>query len=379
MARALKLCYYTTVNALLLLLALELGMRLLHKPEELAKASVRDVPYQLHPFFQSSFPLSTAVSRDPRFYGWPTNPELPAGFEEGRQRILFLGGSTTACRYPHLVRWLLEQQQVPATAFIAGYDWHCSLHSLYKLETYADTVQPDLIVVLEGINDFYRGFTSPALSLPEYREDYSHYAGALYPFWQSGLARGDARPAFFAQPIGRFAHEASHDDSLGGWFRALAHESLLVRSLRSAAPPVEEAQTIVSMEQDAVLRALPAFERNMRSLVRSAKRRGIPTVLLSMPWSLGSARTFLAPAWFFTNDGLHMLDEAGFDMGMRRFAETVEQLGRDEGVEVVSMHREITDAALFQDEVHLTDAGQEQEARALVREILLRKLLPRQR
>jgi lysophospholipase L1-like esterase len=379
MARALKLLYYTTVNALLLLFAIELGMRLLHSPEAPAKASLRDVPYQLHPYFQSSYPLTTAVSRDPRFYGWPTNPELPAGFELGRQRILFLGGSTTACRYPHMVRWLLEQQQIPATAFIAGYDWHCSLHSLYKLETYADTVQPDLIVVLEGINDFYRGFTSPVLSLPEYREDYSHYAGALHPFWQSGLAREDGRPAFFAQPIGRFAHEASHDDSLGGWFRALAAESLLVRSVRSAAPPAEAAQTVVAMEPEAVLRALPAFERNMRSLVRSAKRRGIHTVLLTMPWSLGSARTFLAPAGFFTNDGRQMLDDAGFEMGMRRFAEKLEQLGRDEGVDVVSMHREITEPALFQDEVHLTDAGQAQEARALVREILLRKLLPKQR
>lgn len=379
MGRALKLLYYTAVNAVLLLIALELGLRLFHEPEKPAKASVRDVPYQLHPYFQTSFPPSAVVSRDPRFYGWPTNPESAAAFEPGRHRILFLGGSTTACRYPHLVRWLLEQQHAPASVFIAGYDWHCSLHSLYKLETYADTVQPDLVVVLEGINDFYRGFTAPFFSLPEYREDYSHYAGALYPFWQSGLARGDGRPAYFAQPIGRFTHEAHHDDSVGGWFRALADESLLARSVRSLAPPPEETQTIVAMEPDVVLRALPAFQRNMRSLARSARMRGIPTVLLTMPWSLGSSRTFLSPAGFFTNDGRQMLDEAGFDMGMRRFAETVEQLGRDEGVEVVSMHREITDPALFQDEVHLTEAGQEQEARVLVREILLRKLLPKQR
>ncbi len=375
MARTAKLVYFTLVNAILLLLLLELGARLIHKPDPLQNVSSTSVPYQLHPFFQSSCPPSTALSRDPRFHGWPTNPPMPEALEGPHRRILFLGGSTTASRYPHLVRWLLDAQGLSTSAFICGYDWHCSLHSLYKLETYADTVRPDLVIVLEGINDFYRGFTSPALSLPEYREDYAHYAGALHPFWIAGTAREDQRPAFFAQPIGRYSDHAARDDSVGGWFRLLADQSLLLRNIRELAPRQEPQGLSVPMEESVVLRSLPAFERNMRSLARSARRRDIPMVFLTMPWTLQSTRTFLPPAGFFTNDGVHHLDDAGFQMGMSRFAQSVEQIGGEEGVEVISLHKEIEDPGLFTDEVHLNDAGLEQEARVVVRELLARGLV----
>lgn len=361
--------YFGLVHAVLLLLAVELCLRACAESDPEATSSRDSVPYQLHPYFQTSFAQTPTTSRDPRFPGWPTNPETGA-FDAGRKRVLFLGGSTTACNYPHMVRWLLEREIGPTTAFIAGYDWHCTLHSLYKLETYADSVQPDLVVVLEGINDFYRGFTPPELSLPEFREDYSHYSGALHAFWQPGQARGDGRSTFYAQPIGAHSHLARQDDSIAAFFKVWARESLLVRELRECLPQRERELQPTSMPESLSLRALPVFERNLRSIARSARTRGIPVLFVTMPWTLGSKRAFLAPALFFTNDGVHSLDEAGFNLGMQRFAECVEQTARAEGAKCLSLHREITNPEWFEDEVHLTRAGQEVEARAVVRAIV---------
>jgi hypothetical protein len=375
--------YLVLANTLVLCVALEVGWRALAPAVERGTryVSVRgdDVPYALHPYFQTSFPPDSNTLRGARLAGWPVHPMKDDG---ARFRVVFLGGSTTATMYPYHVRDELERALGPTTIYVLGYDWHCSLHSLYKLWTYADTIAPDLVVVLDNVNDFYRGFTSPATSLPQYREDYSHHAGALHAFWTVGRSRFDGRPVFHARPNGAFEAFEGHADDLASLGGDLLSASAFLRSVRAgfARPPTTEA-IVTAMPDGVVLRALPQFERNMANLARSCRVKDVPVLFLTMPWTLASGRSFLPPGTFFTNDGRHHLDDAGFRMGIERFNDAVLALADEPHAHVFALHERIIDPALFLDEVHLTKEGQKLEGEAVARHVIENELLrtPRER
>jgi hypothetical protein len=351
--RIVRALYFLVANTLILGAALEFGWRAFVgtgvKTSEVVPAGKDDVPYALHPYFQTIWPPGRAASRDPRVAGWPVEP-LKTAFKPGRFRIMFLGGSTTACSYPFLARADLEQRIGPTTVYVLAYDCHCSLHSLYKFWTYADTIQPDLVVVLENINDFYRGFTVPDSSLPEY--------------------------VFFAHPSGAFEVYDAYDDSLSGAWSGLLEASALLRGVRRmAVRPLEHETQTVSMSEQVVLRSLPQFQRNMGNLALACRTKDVPVVFMTMPWTLGAGRSFLPPGNFFTNDGVHYLDDDGFRLGMRRFNEAVLALVDEPRAYVLPLHEKLTDPALFKDEVHFELEGQGLEAKALVDFVIEKAIL----
>ena len=377
--KIVRALYFLVANTLIVGAVLELGWRAFVgtgvKTSEVVPAGKDDVPYALHPYFQTIWPPGAGTSRDPRFSGWPVEPPKTA-FKPGRFRVMFLGGSTTANRYPFLARAELEQRIGPTTVYVVAYDWHCSLHSLYKFWTYADTLEPDLVVVLDNINDFYRGFTGPDSSLPEYHEDYSHYAGGLYPFWRAGKSRYDGRDVFFAHPSGAFEIYDAHDDGLSGTWQGISEGSALLRGVRRmAARPPERVVETVSMSEEVVLRALPEFRRNLANLALACRTKSVPVVFLTMPWTLGAGRSFLLPGNFFTNDGVHYLDDDGFRLGMRRFNEAVLALADEPHAYALPMHEKLTDPALFTDEVHFELKGQGLEAQALAEFVVEKAIL----
>lgn len=357
-----KVAYLVLANTLLLAVVLELGFRACAPArDEVAGASQADVPYSLHPYFQTVFPPEPATIAGPVLAGWRVDPSL-AALGRAQNRVLFLGGSTTANLYPSYVRRLLLGNKVESASIILGYDWHCSLHTLHKLWTYGDEARPDLVVVLEGVNDFYRGFTAPEASLPEYRTDYSHHAGGLYPFWSAGRGRWDGRPAFYARPSGGFAEREHRETGVGAFFRDAYEHSALLSALRGSAEAPPAVQT--SMPDDVVLRALPQYRRNLRNIAQTCRAKGWPVLFLTMPWTLRSGRTFLPPGGrFFTNDGMHHLDDEGFARGMRAFNDEVRLLGSELGEKVLDLEAQLVDPALFTDEVHLSDEGLKAEAK----------------
>jgi hypothetical protein len=280
--------------------------------------------------------------------------------------------------YPHFVREDLESELGPTTIYNLGFDWHCSLHSLYKFWTYYDEVQPDLLVVLENINDFYRGFTSPDTSLSQYRPDYSHSCGGLHPFWLQGRSRLDGREVFYARPGGRFDVYEWHDTSLAGLLGAVANESAVWRSLGFETPVLTQTGLeCMRMDESVYLRALPAFRRNLQNLARSCELEGVPVLFLTMPFTLEAQRIFLPPGNFFTNDGVHHLAPEDFADGMRRFNDVVRSLANEPQAYVLDAAAEIDDPGLFNDEVHLTEAGQRVQAGLVARAIIEKLGFPR--
>jgi hypothetical protein len=366
--------YFVVCNTLLLLLAVELSCRAIgggHRQGAAAKAaSPDDVPYTLHPTFQLVFEPGHGTLTGPVLPGWRMDPVEDLKLTT-RKKILFLGGSTTATNYPVYTRRVVETTGPKALSILCAYDWHCSLHSLYKLWTYGDEVKPDLVVVLECINDFYRGFTSPDASLPEYHTDYSHYAGGLYPFWIRGKSRLDGRNVFYARPARGYSAYEQRDFTVRGFFRAIFDNSAVLSEIVGVSgPPTRPPPVMVSMPDEVILRALPEFRRNMRNIAQTCRGKRWPVLFLTMPWTLGSRRTFLPPGNFFTNDGEHHLDKAGFELGMRAFNDEVRKLDSELGETVLDLESLITDPVLFIDEVHLKEKGLQTEAR-LVGEYIL--------
>lgn len=377
--KILRAVYFVLCNTLLACILIEVVWRIggfsKGTQSDVAATSPLDVPYSLHPYFQTSCVNNPEILPGPFLSGWRADP--PAQAEAiGRKRIMFLGGSTTADVYPHYVQVNLDRDLAPTTVYNFGCNWHCSLHSLYKFWTYCDELQPDLVVVLENINDFYRGFTSPDTSLKQYRTDYSHSCGPLNPFWIPGRGRFDQREVFYARPAGRFAIYESRDTTLAGLFKAVANESAVLRALFFSRPGSTQTSTeLVTMPESLYLRSLPAFERNMRNLARSCVEKGVPVLFLTMPFTLDSAHTFLPPGNFFTNDGLHHLAPEQFVDGMRRFNDVVRSLADEPRVFVFDAAAAIGDRTLFVDEVHMTDQGQNLEGRLVANAIMKKNML----
>jgi hypothetical protein len=379
--RAFRDAYLILSGTLFLFLLLEVGWRAFHgakalsHPAPVAESPAEDVTYTLHPYFQTLAPPSAGTLRGPYLAGWSVFPP-EAVLAKGRFRILFLGGSTTATKYPELVGKELETSIGPVTVYNLGFDWHCSLHSLYKIWTYADDIRPDLTIALEGINDFFRGFTPPRLSLPVYRPDYSHYSGPLYAFWIPGRSRFDGRDVFYARPAKGSGPAGPQDPTLSGLLESIVQDSAFLHALnlrldRPVVPAVEAAP----LPSETLLRALPDYERNMRNLVMSCETKHLPLLLLTLPYTTGFPMGFLREKSFFTNDDVHTLSEEDFAKGMDRFNAATIALRDEPAVHVFTLGEEIRDKALFKDEVHLKPEGLRLEAQAVARYIVEHGLL----
>ena len=393
LTRVVRLAYRIVAATLVVLLALEIGARSWRlvrdrsSPEGRADGTAGDpVSYMLHPYFQLIPAPSAKTVRGPFLAGWRVDPPETAR-AKGRLRILFLGGSTTANEYPELVRTLLESRLGPTTVYNLAFDWHCSLHSLYKVWTYADDIRPDLVVDLEGINDFYRGFTPTGLSLREYRADYSHYAGGLYAFWKPGTATFDGREVWVSKFVDAPGGGEPVDASFGGLADSAVRNSVFLRALglgriprtstapAIAAPPIAAAPIAAPLPSETLLRSLPDYERNMRNVADSCRAKGIPLLLLTMPYATGFPTGFLQRKGFFTNDDEHVLSPEDFAKGMERFNQSTLALRDEPAVHVLELADRVKDKRLFEDEVHLAFEGLKLEAIHVAAYIVDEKLL----
>ena len=100
--------------------------------------------------------------------------------------ILALGGSTTENKYLALedkylsiVKKQLSYQypELNFTIINGGRDWYTSKHSLINYTSFYRQLNPDIVIVMHAINDIYRSFSPPSLSIGTYQSDYSHYYG----------------------------------------------------------------------------------------------------------------------------------------------------------------------------------------------------------
>lgn len=269
-----------------------------------------------------------------------------------------------ACPWPRLAGERLEKELGPTTIYNLGAPWHTSLHSLYKAWTYVDQIEPDCIVVMEAVNDFYKGFTHPSRSLPVYRSDYSHCAAALSHSWEVGSSTYDGRPCFIPPLTPFFRQEYDRNvNTTAGFLSDVKRMSVLWFKLQpflNFSSGSETGPVFVDMKPEEYLRSLPAFQRNYKNIVLTARVKKIPLIFLTQPFTTDGAQSVRLA--FYNGSGNDVLSDACFVKGMKTFNEFTRSLDDGRSVRVCDLEAKIMDPVLFADEVHLHEPGVNIEA-----------------
>ena len=183
----------------------------------------------------------------------PIPPRAP-----GEVRILALGGSTTQgtqqdARYPSILQTLLSAAypQADIEVFNAGRDWATTRHSLIAYTTYYEDWKPDIVLILEGINDLYRSFSPMPYAIGDYDPLYSHFYGA---------SANGAKPPTFEQHL--FGYVAGPIVTVQ-WYEA---------------PFVRKRQVDYPLS---VYRSLHPYASNLHKLITAVRTSGAEPVLIT--------------------------------------------------------------------------------------------------
>lgn len=293
-------------------------------------------------------PVAYTVFRRPR-----REPFNSSGFNDvewsrtktpGVPRILCLGSSTTeggnpSARegsYPHFLERTLESRTGRDFEVLnAGISGWTSAEVLVAWFLNLQDLEPDLVVIHEGVNDLLPRFRA------DFRADYTH--------WR--VPCSDSRASELV--------------------RLLAHSDLFLQ-LRLQRHGVPDIQTLTRtdptrfeplMKEGRLPSATAAaFHRNVASIARHARRLGAEVALMTMPWDPTSD---LDPVWAF---------------GMAEHNRLLAELAAEQGYILVDAARAFEERASelapeFLDFVHVTPRGNEVKAE-LVAEALAEKWGP---
>jgi lysophospholipase L1-like esterase len=240
--------------------------------------------YRRHPFLNTAPREGTRVAAFGKEISFNSlgyrSPERPAKKPPGAMRILCAGGSTTfdilsvndSQTWPWQMEQILRERGLDAEVFNAGFPGWTSLENLVSLAVRDLDLDPDIVVLYQGINDL-----QPASHQP-FDSQYEH-----------GHAEETLRAlGFELQPLNWYEHSL---------FVEKARELVVGKHdpwqrLQNLAPP-----------EDGVLElpaaALETFDRNVRSFVAIAVAGGSRVVLVTQPLRVrsGSAeadRAYLA-------------------------------------------------------------------------------------
>lgn len=242
----------------------------------------------------------------------------------GEYRIIALGGSTTVGRdafdragfdYPLLLEQRLNASPSDRrfTVLNAGGDGFSTLHSLINLETRLLEFQPDLIIVMEGINDYTVNYFGDGAT-PDYANKYlkPYFVHPQFQVTSSAFGLLSQSRVLFAQRIPHrltraFGEIHRQNDSEAG-------SRYFVRHLRSIKAIAREfGVELLLVSQPNMLRASEKENQDARlyaSLVRSfGTEHGVPMLDLF--------ETFGRDSSLFVDDVHHTPD------GVRRFVDLI--------------------------------------------------------
>jgi lysophospholipase L1-like esterase len=292
-------------------------------------------------------------------------PALEAAKPGNTIRVLALGGSTTRNahlpegeRYPRVLESLLQAAypESPVQVLNAGMDWYTTKHLLINYVTNVRETQPDLVVIMEAINDLYRSFSDPGCALGPYDRQYAHFYGP------SILG---AKPPAFEEHL--FAAEPrTSGPAASGWFSELR--------VREADLPLER---YVS---------LPDFERNLRALIHYVRLDRCAVVLMTQPSLFQDEMTAEERdlLWFgkrFCCEGSGWFryrypSPRSLWLAMEGYNRKIVEVAREEGVPVIDVACQVPrDKDHFVDDVHYTTVGARCVAAEAARGIVRQKLL----
>jgi lysophospholipase L1-like esterase len=207
-----------------------------------------------------------------------------------------------------------------------GMSAYTSAHTLVRLQFDVLAYQPDLVIVMENIND---------LTIP--------YRAAL---------SGEAVDQNYLVRYGRKEMTGAVDQDDVVPIRVLR----ALRNRLRPEPPRQPLSVPVDVTPGAAL-----FERNLASIAGIAAVHGVPLVLLTMPMADSDS------LYQYTRSGFNQgavtvgplpADYGAFQADFERYNRGVEKVGAENGVAVIRMHALMDrSSANFADLVHFTTAG----------------------
>lgn len=255
-----------------------------------------------------------------------SNPPTVSELDTTKLNIFCLGGSTTEFRDENNRDWpgLLEKELHKEASYDKvkvynlGKQWYSSQHILINYILNLRQHNPDVIIIMENINDLLHNADFSWLSNGEFRGDYGNFLGPLTRFIKYGSFR-----EYFFKTID------------GLWYEK---------------KPVE-------IETD-YFPGLKSFERNLRTLISLAKLDGTSVILMTQPnlykdsmsnEEIGSLGMIQGEA---IGNGKKWAVTTGRN-GMKLYNDKIREIASSEGVNLIDLELAVPKSLdYFYDEVH---------------------------
>ncbi len=252
--------------------------------------------------------------------------EIPSDLPRDRYLIMCLGGSTTEFADPDRGGWPGRLQKLlpstiggkPVRVINMGRQWYTTQHTLINYELNLRQAKPDVIILMQSVNDVLQNADFSYISHDAFRSDYGHFYGPVNRIIdRKGLLE------FIAEMIG------------GLWGHT-------------------PRKLIVTKD----FPGLPGYERNVRTLAELAKNDGTRLVFMSEPYLFKEQMTAEEQASLvLTNyEGLgrdRQWGPATGKYGMDTYNNKLKQIARDIGASFIDLEAAVPKTLeYFYDEVH---------------------------
>ncbi len=315
-----------------------------------------------HPFLQSQ--LNKTENIEVNSYGF-RGEEITKEKPEGVFRIFVVGGSTVLNREVSLNESavkLLEikiKKQFPDKKIEmvnAGKDWYTTEHSIIQYLFKIKDFHPDMIILLQGVNDMYQSCTSPEFTTKEYKNDYSHFLGPM-----ARIILNSFKP----QPVISFKL-LSFDflmRSLKDNLYSDVVNSILKKKNESGG--IYSKNLIIQTYNKTEFESINSFERNLSEFISILKNDNVKLILADQPFlysnslnDTGKGKIFF-PKMFCTKNGKYPSLES-IIKGMNLFNSRTRMLAEKSNTPFISLDSKIPKTIeYFFDDVHFTPKGNE--------------------
>jgi lysophospholipase L1-like esterase len=261
--------------------------------------------------------------------------------------IAFLGGSTTECtyvdedkRFPYLVGRLLEgRTHLKVNSYNAGRSGNNTLHCLNVLLNKVVNLKPDIVVLMENIND---------LTILMYDKTYWNDHPSRSPLME--------KPPTF-KTVGRDLEQTFH------LVRDLTFPNLS-RELKKLSPFGDQGKRDefhgvrgkkITLDQDFLVRE---FSLNLQTFINICRAREITPVLMTQASRLTKSPDPLIQKLMRSLEVSQGITYADFKAAFDRFNQTIRDLGAKNQVLVIDLAREIPPVKEnIADVAHFNDQG----------------------
>jgi lysophospholipase L1-like esterase len=261
-------------------------------------------------------------------------------------RILCVGGSTTLCTYldnaktwPHLLGQDLSADAAPKKTWVGnvGMASFTSADHLQFIEQSPLVDEMDCLIVQVGVNDFMSCIAGPR---PE-------------PLWARSRVRKLLRSL-----ANQYAESSIEiEDTAGQVYQRR-------RALRAAAA--------IDRDPPDLGQGLREYADDIRAIVDACRSRGVRVVFTTQPvlWKADLDSENERLLWFGQLPDGRYLSVDQLRGGMDRYNETLAQICRECGVELVDLRQLNGDPAIFYDDCHFTETGARQVAAVVAHHFL---------